>query len=137
MSDDKNLQILLIDQKLDDLSQDIKDIKQTQIGHAIQFARHEESDKQMADDIHVIRKTLEKNTESLEEHMRRTAAAEQQILSLKDISVKMDSRLSPIEEERIEKETLHRLYKKAGTYFGVISAVVTTAYTVWLFIKGV
>ncbi len=133
MSDDKNTYII---ETIKELKEDVKDIQSAIHGHIADFRHHEASDRTMANDISAIRRTLEKNTDSLEEHMRRTAAAEAAITTLKDISLKIDSRLAPIEEDRRDHVAMMRIIKKIGVYSGAISAIVTIVYTIWQFSQG-
>ena len=90
----------------------------------------------MASDIASIKATLERNTDSLEEHMKRTAAAEMAVTVLKDMSAKIDSRLHPLEEVQKEKAAAFRVWKKIGTIGGAISGIITIVYTIWSFSQG-
>lgn len=57
---------------------------------------HTKQDEQMYEQLRRMNDILQQNTDSLKEHMGNNAL-------LKDMIVKMDQRLSPIEKERVEK----------------------------------
>lgn len=94
------------------------------------FAEHIATDRQLVQEISRIGVTLEKNTESLMEHMRRTELNEASIDQLKEISLKIDSRLKPLEEAYIEKAGVMKFAAKLGTFIGIAVAVITLVYTV-------
>jgi len=130
VSDDKNTYIV---ETVKELREDVKDIQKSVNAHVNAFSAHEASDRVMAADISGIRKTLERNTDSLEKHMKRTDLNEASVNILKDIMIKIDSRLHPLEDSHKEKVATMQIWKKIGLYAGVISAVVSIAYSIWSF----
>jgi chromosome segregation ATPase len=128
VSDDKNTYVV---ETIRELREDIKDIKESVNSQKVDFAKHEVSDQAMAKDIAAILVTLNKNTDSLEEHMRRTDLNEEAVVVLKDIMIKIDARIAPLEEVHKEKTALVRLIKKTGGIAAAMSAIATVLYTIW------
>jgi hypothetical protein len=133
VSDDKNTYVV---ETIRELREDIKDIKDSVNTQKVDFAKHEVSDQAMAKDISFILITLNKNTDSLEKHMRRSDLNEEAVGVLKDIMVKIDSRISPLESTQKEKEALTNLLKKIGIIASAISGTATVLYTVWSYTLG-
>lgn len=92
------------------------------------FAEHIATDRQLVQEISRIGNTLERNTESLAEHMRRTELNELSIEQLKELNLKIDSRLKPLEEASIEKAGVMKFAAKLGAFIGVAVAVATLVY---------
>jgi len=128
VSDDKNTYVV---ETIRELREDIKDIKESVNSQKVDFAKQEVSDQAMAKDIAAILVTLNKNTDSLEEHMRRTDLNEEAVVVLKDIMIKIDARIAPLEEVHKEKTALVRLIKKTGGIAAAMSAIATVLYTIW------
>ena len=133
MSDDRNTYVV---ETIRELREDIKDIKESVNSQKVDFAKHEVSDQSMAKDMATIVTVLEKNTISLDKHMRRSDLNEEAVGVLKDIMVKIDSRISPLEESQKEKAALMNLLKKVGVIASAISGTATVLYTVWSFTLG-
>lgn len=74
--------------------------------------------KHVADHIGNIDRNLERNTNSLIEHMRRTEINELNINSLKDISVKIDSRLDDLEAYNLKRDASIKTLAKLGALIG-------------------
>ena len=68
------------------------------------FHEHITTDRQMNNEISRIGRILEKNTDSLVEHMRRTEINEINIGELKNISLKLDQRLQPLENSYVSRK---------------------------------
>jgi hypothetical protein len=62
---------------------------------------HTKQDEQMYEELKRMNNILQQNTDSLKEHMGNNAL-------LKDMIVKMDERLSPIEKERLENAAVKK-----------------------------
>lgn len=130
--------------KIDLISKDLEFVKDTvqETGRRISnlessmsdfhkdFSEHISTDRQMGDEIAGIRKTLEKNTDSLIEHMRRTDLNEMGIQELKNISLKIDSRLQPLEQAYIERQTLFKLIAKISALVGGLIGFASFMYEV-------
>jgi len=84
----------------------------------------------MGHEITYIRKTLEKNTESLIEHMRRTELNEAALSELKAMNDKMDSRLEPLEKSHIEKQTIIKVVAKISAFIGGLIGFASLMYEI-------
>lgn len=62
---------------------------------------HTKQDESMYEELKRMNNILQQNTDSLKEHMQNNAL-------LKDMIVKMDDRLSPIEKERVENAAVRK-----------------------------
>lgn len=62
---------------------------------------HTRQDESMYEELKRMNNILQQNTDSLKEHMQNNAL-------LKDMIVKMDDRLSPIEKERVENAAVRK-----------------------------
>jgi uncharacterized membrane protein YheB (UPF0754 family) len=94
------------------------------------FNEHIATDRHMGHEIAHIRKTLEKNTESLVEHMRRTELNEMALNELKVLNQKMDFRLEPLEKSHIEKQTALKLIAKIGAFVGGLIGLASFLYDI-------
>lgn len=94
------------------------------------FSEHIATDRQMGHEIAYIRKTLEKNTESLIEHMRRTELNEMALNELKAMNDKMDSRLEPLEKSYIEKQTIVKVVAKISAFIGGLIGFASLMYEI-------
>jgi chromosome segregation ATPase len=92
------------------------------------FAEHMATDRQLAQEISRIGRTLEKNTDSLIEHMRRTEINEMNINELKSISEKIDSRLKPIENDIAGRKAVISLFMKLGGLIGGLVGLFSFLY---------
>jgi len=94
------------------------------------FSEHIATDRQMGQEISYIRKTLEKNTESLIEHMRRTELNEMALGELKAMNNKMDSRLEPLEKSHTEKQAILKVIAKISALIGGLVGFASFLYEV-------
>lgn len=94
------------------------------------FSEHIVTDRQMGGEIANIRKTLEKNTESLIEHMRRTEINELGLQELKAMNEKMDSRLHPLERSHTEKTAIIKVVAKLGAFIGGLIGFASLMYEI-------
>lgn len=108
----------------------ISSLEQSMVDFHKDFSDHISTDRQMGHEIVYIRKTLEKNTESLVEHMQRTALNEASIEELKNISMKIDSRLQPLERSHVEKQTALKLIAKIGAFVGGLIGLASLLYDI-------
>lgn len=111
-----------------DTSKRINKLEDSMSSFEKDFAEHIATDRQLAQEISRIGKTLERNTDSLVEHMRRTELNEMGIEHLKDISTKIDSRLKPLEDAFVEKAGVMKFAAKLGAFIGVVVTVATLVY---------
>jgi hypothetical protein len=131
------------DDKIDLISKDIefvKDIVQdtgsrvskledATAGLARDFHDHIATDREMGKDIARIGEILEKNTDSLIEHMRRTELNEASISELKNISLKLNERIQPLEISQIESQAGWKLWTKLGAIAGTIFVILNLIKT--------
>lgn len=94
------------------------------------FNEHIATDRHMGHEIAHIRKTLEKNTESLIEHMRRTELNEMSLNELKTMNHKMDSRLEPLEKSHTEKQAILKVVAKISALIGGLVGFASFLYEV-------
>lgn len=107
-----------LSEKTANIETDVHELSSQFESHEHMFKEHLETDKKMYEEFAKMNDILRDNTESLKEHMRRTSLAEQAIL-------KIDQRLSPIEQERLKKEAVREYligrWKRWLMYLGAIS----------------
>lgn len=106
-----------IKDSLEKLSDDVKNVDKTLTEYKVSFDHHILQDEKMYEEFKRMNDVLVQNTESLKEHMHRTALLEETI-------IKIDQRLSPIEKEKIEKEAVKAWMKNTAVIVGKAAAVV-------------
>lgn len=111
-----------------DTSKRISNLESSMSSFEKDFSEHIATDRQLAQEISRISKTLEKNTDSLIEHMRRTEINELNINELKNISIKIDSRLQPLESAFVERSGVMKFAAKVGAFIGIAVTVATLIY---------
>lgn len=130
-------------EKIDLISKDVEFVKETVqnvdrrvLNLESSISRHTEilversvTDRQMYTELHRMNDILQKNTDSLTEHMRRTELNELAVNELKDLSKSFNHRLVPLEQSQIEKVGVAKLWKKIGIALGLITSVVSIVYT--------
>lgn len=99
-----------------DTSRRLSNLEESTVQFARDFNEHISTDKQMGQELNRIGRILDKNTESLVEHMRRTEINEIGIDELKKISVSIDQRLQPLEKSHIERKTALIVIAKIGAF---------------------
>jgi chromosome segregation ATPase len=117
-----------IDEKIDGLKESVfnvdKEISLTQQTLKSHTAHDEVIDSQIMDKLSLIGDTLSKNTEYLNEHMRRTEAVEELIIVL-------ERRLSPLEIKDIQEKAIKDLYIKIGKIITALAAL----YPIYMMIQ--
>jgi hypothetical protein len=118
MSDDKisliSKDIEFVKNVVQDTSHRLSGLEEATSKFSRDFHEHIATDKQMSHEIMRIGRVLEKNTDSLVEHMRRTQLNEMSIEELKNISVKLDERLQPLESTHMQRRTYFIVIAKIG-----------------------
>jgi hypothetical protein len=94
------------------------------------FTAHLSADKQMNVTIDRILATLDKNTEALCEHMRRTEIAEINLTRVEAETKELDGRMKPLEGAYLEREVKYKLWKRLGIVAGALASVASAIYTV-------
>lgn len=113
-----------------EISRRVSSLETTLSKHSDSFTEHVTTDKQMYEEIKRTNDILEKNTESLIEHVRRTELNEIAIKELKSMNQRFDSRLTPIEHSHIEKAGLQKAWKRVGIVLGVVASVASIIYNI-------
>lgn len=93
-----------VKQALNRLSDQANDIDKSLSAYKTSFDNHIIQDEKMYEEFKRLNDILMENTLSLKEHMHRTGLLEQAV-------IKMDSRLSPIEIDRIKKQAINSWIK--------------------------
>jgi hypothetical protein len=110
-----------IDSKLDEVSDAVYKIDKEVALQKAAFEDHMRQDEKMYEEFKRMNDILQQNTESLKEHMHRTAL-------LENLVQKMDSRLSPLEVKHIEEEAVkkyrHDKLVKIGKAIGLIATLI-------------
>lgn len=117
-----------IDSKLDEVSDAIYKIDKEVALQKAAFDEHIKQDEKMYEEFKRMNDILSVNTESLKEHMQRTAIAEQRQQILEDLVKSIDARLSPFEQHRLEEEAIKKYRNekliKIGKILGLIATLV-------------
>lgn len=111
-----------------DTSKRINSLESSMSSFEKDFAEHMATDRQLAKEIERMGRTLERNTDSLVEHMRRTEINELNIEELKNISQKIDERLRPVEEQAAGVRAIVATVLKMGGIIGGIATMASMAY---------
>ena len=117
-----------IDSKLDEVSDAVYKIDKEVALQKAAFDEHIKQDEKMYEEFKRMNDILSANTESLKEHMQRTAIAEQRQHILEDLVKSIDSRLSPFEQNKLEEEAVRKYrnekLKKIGKILGIIATLI-------------
>lgn len=101
MAKDTDQRIEYIHDKLEDVANCVHKIDRELAVHKTTFDEHLKQDEKMYEEFKRMNDILQQNTESLKEHMHRTAL-------LEELAQKMDSRLFPIERQRIQEDAVRQ-----------------------------
>jgi biopolymer transport protein ExbB/TolQ len=134
MSDDKidliSKDIEFVKDIVQDTSRRVSSLEASTSSFVKDFNEHIATDRQMSTEMSRIGRILEKNTDSLIEHMRRTEINELSINELKNISLKIDERLQPLEKSYSERNTIIKMAAKIGAFIGGLIGLVSLAYEI-------
>jgi chromosome segregation ATPase len=133
--DDIKKEISSVREKTIEINDKINDIKLDISSHLADFREQVVTQKHMQENLQLMADVLNKNTESLIEHMARTKMNELAIQELKNISANIDSRLSPLEVSNIEKKAVSNMLKKISFVMGSVATLVSIVYTILNIIK--
>lgn len=135
MSDDKidliSKDIEFVKDIVQDTSRRVSSLETSTSSFVKDFNEHIATDRQMSKEMTRIGHILEKNTESLIEHMRRTEINELSINELKNISLKIDQRLHPLEKSYSERTALIKVIAKFGAFIGGLVGLLSLAYEIF------
>lgn len=128
MARDLDEKMNYIQEKIEEISSTAYKIDKEVALQKAAFDEHIKQDEKMYEEFKRMNDILQINTESLREHMHRTEVAEQQLSILESLAKNIDSRLTPIERERVEKEAVSKyrneLLMKIAKIVGAIGTVV-------------
>jgi len=120
-----------IDSKLDEVSDAVYKIDKEVALQKAAFDDHIKQDEKMYEEFRRMNDILASNTESLKEHMYRTAIAEQRQQIIEDLVKSIDARLSPFEQKKLEEEAIKKYrndkLKKIGKILGIIATIIAIA----------
>lgn len=138
MSDDRIDQLLIsgldkVDRKCDDIKDDVNELSRHFEKHEAAFVKHMETDEKMYEELHRMNNILQDNTDSLKEHMLRTANVENTQSIQNEALLKIDDRLSAIEEQEIKKQAVKEFMKenakkwsiRIGIAAGIVGIIAT------------
>ena len=111
-----------LENKVDEISDVVHKIDKEVALQKAAFEEHTQQDELMHKELSRMNDILDVNTLSLKEHMHQT-------MLLKEMVMKMDSRLSPIETEHMEKQVIAKFQserKKKITSIIVLAAKIAT-----------
>lgn len=128
MARDLDEKMNYIQEKIEEISSTAYKIDKEVALQKAAFDEHIKQDEKMYEEFKRMNDILQINTESLREHMHRTEVAEQQLSILESLAKNIDSRLMPIEKERVEKEAVSKyrneLLMKVAKIVGAIGTIV-------------
>lgn len=115
-----------------DTSRRVSSLEEATSQFSKDFHEHIATDRQMNVEIARIGRILEKNTDSLVEHMRRTDINELSINELKSISLKLDQRLQPLESSYTQRKTMMILIAKIAAVAAALAGFAKFLYEIYI-----
>jgi uncharacterized protein YukE len=116
-----------VEKKLDNCNNNINELEKSFIQQKDLFKSHIETDEKMYAELARMNDILEKNTESLQYHIKRTD-------DLQEIMMKMDHRLNPLEQQEIERKAVKAFLglwaKRLSWIIGIIGTIVAAVVTI-------
>ena|SRR5581483_5977977 len=132
MADDKKDDYIIrelrdVKESMHDLRKEASNIDKTLVEYKASFDHHIKQDELMYEEFRKMNEVLMENTASLKEHIHRTNL-------LEDAVMKMDTRLAPLEIEKIKRQALKdfifsgsvwlaKIVGGAGALIGLIAAI--------------
>jgi chromosome segregation ATPase len=118
-----------IQERLDDISSSVHSIDKSLALQQGEFLEHTKQDEKMYEELKRMNNILQTNTDSLKEHMHRTDL-------LESLVTKMDIRLSPIENAKLEEDVIkkyqseqkkerHERLIRLGKILGLVATTLT------------
>jgi Mg2+ and Co2+ transporter CorA len=118
-----------IDSKLDEVSECLHRVDKEVALQKSAFDDHLKQDEKMYEEFKRMNDILQSNTESLKEHMHRTALLEQ-------LAQKMDARLTTIELEKLELAAIKKYRNEKLMKIAKILGIIATIVAIIAGIKG-
>ena len=129
--------LVKIETKIDDVSDMVHKIDKEVALQKATFEDHTKQDEKMYEELKRMNDILSINTESLKEHMQRTEINEKQLILMEELISKIDSRLSPIEQERIEAEAIRKYRNETLIKLGKILGAAATIVAIVAGLKSI
>jgi hypothetical protein len=123
-----NKKIDYIQNKVDSVAKIVISIDKDMALQKAALEAHTKQDERMYDEFKRMNNILQENTSSLKEHMQQTDI-------LKDMVVKMDERLSPMEVEYIQKNAVKNWVMIKVKFLGKIGAALIAVDAMWIYLK--
>lgn len=117
-----------IQKKVDSVADTVANIDKDMALQKAAFEAHTKQDERMYEELRRMNDILQVNTESLKEHMKQT-------LLLKNMVDKMDSRLSPMEVEFIQKNAVKNWVIVRVKFLGKVGFALAAIDAVWIYVK--
>ena len=126
MADNKKLDY--IQEKIDSIVDSISKVStEVALNRAVIEERRAQDDR-MYEEFIRLNNILQQNTESLKEHMHRSDL-------LEDLVTKIDTRLSPIEVDFIEKAAVKHWITARAKFIGKLGGAIVAVGGAWFYIK--
>lgn len=109
-----------ISEKLDDVVDSIHKVDKEVALQKSAFDEHIKQDEKMYEEFKRMNDILQQNTQSLKEHMHRTEL-------LEELVTKIDTRLSPFEIDKIQKEAVNQYRNEKLKKYGKVLGLIATA----------
>jgi methyl-accepting chemotaxis protein len=128
MAKDLEQKLSYIQEKVEEVSDTCHNIDKELAVQKSSFEDHLKTDEKMYEEFKRMNDILMSNTDSLKEHMHRTSVAENRQQILEDLVKKIDERLSPFEQHKLEEEAVKKYrnekLKKIGKYLAIIGTII-------------
>ena len=118
--DDVLNKIDTVDSKVDQVTITIHKIDKEVALQKLTFDEHIKQDEKMYEEFRRMNDILQQNTQSLKEHMHRTEL-------LEELVTKIDTRLSPFEIDKIQKEAVNQYRNEKLKKYGKVLGLIATA----------
>jgi chromosome segregation ATPase len=126
MSDNKKIDY--IQEKIDSVASTVASIDKEVALQKAALENHTQQDAQMYEEFKRMNDLLQDNVNSLKEHM------ENNVL-LKDMIIRMDNRLNPIEMEFIQKTAVRNWVLIKAKFIGKVGGAIVAVAGVWVYVK--
>jgi len=126
MSDTKKIDY--IQDKVDSVAETVASIDKDMALQKAALEAHTKQDEKMYEEFRRMNDILQENTASLKEHMQQTKI-------LKDMVVKMDQRLSPMEVEYIQKTAVKDWVVVRVKFIAKLGTAAAAVAGAWMYLK--
>lgn len=105
-----------LEKTVDKVDEKCNVIEKTLVQLSTRFNDHLQQDEKMYEEFKHMVSILQENTESLKDHILRTNMLQESVL-------KMDARLSPLEQERLKREAVREFLSSKAKKWGKLIAM--------------